>query len=58
MVSQIILQPLVENAIHYGIESRETGGTMTVRAYWGQEIIHLESGAGSLINVDAVEEAQ
>lgn len=42
LVPPLILQPLVENAIRYGIESHETGGTMTIRAYREQEMLHLE----------------
>jgi sensor histidine kinase YesM len=42
LVPPLILQPLVENAIRYGIESRETGGTVTIRALQQDDILHLE----------------
>jgi two-component system LytT family sensor kinase len=32
MVPQLILQPIVENAVRHGIAPRETGGTIAVRA--------------------------
>jgi two-component sensor histidine kinase len=42
LVPPLILQPLVENAIRYGIESREIGGTVTIRALQRGDILHLE----------------
>jgi sensor histidine kinase YesM len=42
LVPPLILQPLVENAIRYGIESREIGGTVTIRALQQGDILHLE----------------
>jgi two-component system, LytTR family, sensor kinase len=42
LVPPLILQPLVENAIRYGIESRETGGTVTIRTLRQDDILHLE----------------
>jgi two-component system, LytTR family, sensor kinase len=42
LVPPLILQPLVENAIRYGIESRETGGAVTIRASREREVLHLE----------------
>ena len=49
LVPPLILQPLVENAIRYGIESRETGGTITIRAAREGEVLRMEvadDGAG------------
>jgi two-component sensor histidine kinase len=42
MVPPLILQPLVENAIRYGIEPRETGGSVTIRAAREGEVLRLE----------------
>jgi hypothetical protein len=42
LVPPLILQPLVENAIRYGIESRETGGTVAIRAAREQGVLRLE----------------
>jgi len=50
LVPPLILQPLVENAIRYGVESRETGGTVIIRAVRDGEILRLEirdNGEGS-----------
>jgi two-component system, LytTR family, sensor kinase len=49
LVPPLILQPLVENAIRYGIESRETGGTVTIRAARDGRVLRIEisdDGAG------------
>jgi sensor histidine kinase YesM len=42
LVPPLILQPLVENAIRYGIESRETGGTVTIRAARDGDVLKME----------------
>jgi sensor histidine kinase YesM len=42
LVPPLVLQPLVENAIRYGIEPREIGGTVTLRALLRQDLLHLE----------------
>ena len=42
LVPPLILQPLVENAIRHGIESREGGGTIMIRISRDTERLHLE----------------
>jgi two-component sensor histidine kinase len=42
LVPPLILQPLVENAIRYGIESRETGGMVSIQAIRKGDILCLE----------------
>jgi two-component sensor histidine kinase len=42
LVPPLILQPLVENAIRYGVESREIGGTVTIKALQQGNNLHLE----------------
>jgi sensor histidine kinase YesM len=42
LVPPLILQPLVENAIRYGIESREAGGIVTIRALREESVLRLE----------------
>jgi two-component system LytT family sensor kinase len=42
LVPPLILQPLVENAIRYGVESRETGGTLILRATREGDSLRLE----------------
>ncbi len=42
LVPPLLLQPLVENAIRYGIESREAGGTVTIRARREENVLRLE----------------
>jgi two-component sensor histidine kinase len=42
LVPPLILQPLVENAIRYGVEPREAGGTVTLRILPIGGMLHLE----------------
>ena len=42
LVAPLILQPLVENAIRHGIESRESGGTIMIRATREKDVLCLE----------------
>lgn len=42
LVPNLILQPLVENAIRHGISPRASGGSVTVRAGLNGEELHLE----------------
>lgn len=42
LVPPLILQPLVENAIRHGIESRESGGTVAIRAAHKNDCLHIE----------------
>jgi LytS/YehU family sensor histidine kinase len=42
LVPPLILQPLVENAIRYGLEHREAGGTVTIRVLPIGGMLHLE----------------
>lgn len=49
MVPPLLFQPLVENAIRYGIETRESGGCVTIRALRAGDRLVLEvcdDGAG------------
>ena len=42
LVPNMILQPLVENAVKYGIASRKTTGNLEIRAEYHDEILRLE----------------
>jgi two-component sensor histidine kinase len=42
MVPPLILQPLVENSIRHGIEARESGGSLSIRARRRGEMLCLE----------------
>ena len=49
LVPKLLIQPLIENAIYHGIESRREGGTILIKAWSiedGVEIIICNSGAG------------
>lgn len=41
-VPALILQPLVENSVRHGIEPRETGGTIFIRAQRGESSLQFE----------------
>jgi LytS/YehU family sensor histidine kinase len=41
-VPTLILQPLVENSVRHGIEPRETGGTILIRARLQENSLRLE----------------
>ncbi len=42
MVPPLLLQPLVENSIRHGIETRECGGLVTIRVQRHEEMLRLE----------------
>jgi len=42
MVPPLLLQPLVENAIRHGIETRESGGLVTIRVQRHEDMLRLE----------------
>jgi sensor histidine kinase YesM len=42
LVPNMILQPLVENAVKYGIASRKTTGNLEIRAEYQDEVLRLE----------------
>jgi two-component sensor histidine kinase len=42
LVPPLLLQPLVENAIRYGVETRERGGMIAVQASRQGDTLHLE----------------
>src|SRR5208282_5162841 len=42
LVPNMILQPLVENAVKYGIASRHTPGNLEIRAQYLGDVIRLE----------------
>lgn len=41
VIPQLTIQPLVENAIYHGIEHLPEGGTITIRGFMEDDIIHL-----------------
>jgi two-component system, LytTR family, sensor histidine kinase AlgZ len=41
LVPPLILQPLVENAVHHGIAHMLDGGTITLEAEWRGSVLHL-----------------
>ncbi|MGD0815509.1 MAG: histidine kinase [Verrucomicrobiota bacterium] len=42
MVPPLLLQPLVENSIRHGFETRESGGVVTIRIQRREEMLRLE----------------
>lgn len=42
LVPQLLLQPLVENAIRHGIAEREAGGIVEIRAVRRDSSVHLQ----------------
>jgi len=51
-VPALILQPLIENAIHHGIGSHEGSDAIQVKAYLSQDRLHLD-----VININGVMDA-
>jgi hypothetical protein len=41
LVPPLILQPLIENAVHHGIAHMLDGGTITVEAEWRGSVLHV-----------------
>jgi sensor histidine kinase YesM len=41
MVPPLILQPLIENAVHHGIAHMLNGGTITLEAAWKGSVLHI-----------------
>ena len=42
LVPPLILQPLIENAVHHGIAHMLDGGTITVEAEWRGSVLHVK----------------
>jgi LytS/YehU family sensor histidine kinase len=41
LVPPLILQPLIENAVHHGIAHMLDGGTITIEAEWRGSVVHI-----------------
>lgn len=55
-MQKLLLQPLVENAIHHGISRMESGGVIDVLGYWSDQTIHLSiADNGQGIDADSLD---
>lgn len=59
-VPSLLIQPLIENAIKYGISGSEDGGTIRISAAKDGQLLRLlveDSGSGAELNLDRIDDS-